>query len=142
MRCYFAMVMMLIVSGCASAPEEKFSESFFTYQDHDGKKYFSFILQLDGALKRAPKKVSGQTTTPRKNGGNRKGRRQNDQLSPRENKHKNAQQPSKFHMEEIAHKRMMIKLSEIKYCDKDIQIEQDEFVRLEGQYKIKGFCLD
>jgi len=128
----------LAIWSCASSPKEAFSESFFTYQDESGKKYFSFILKLDNIHR--PTEINPDLLIDnRRSGGNDKRQRKSQQGIPRPENPEDAQVSLRFRMEEMAHQKFAVKLADSNYCPNDYQLETDEYERY--RYKIKGFCI-
>jgi hypothetical protein len=136
--CLLTLTLMTI--SCASKKQEQFSESFFTYLDESGKKYFSFILKLDGMqpdIAQNPfEDPQGRRVTS--NGRERRLRQEDPVAMPEDPD--DALVSLKFRMEEMAHEKLVQRLEAISYCPGKIKFEEEEYEK--HRYKIKGFCLE
>ena len=127
-----------LLSGCASTRTEQFSDSFFTYENPEGQKYFSFILKLKGVASEKNDRFEPLPATPESRQRRQSRRQKKDVMMPENPEDANVS--LKFRMEEKAHKMLLARLSSSNYCPNNVQYESETFERY--QYKIKGFCLD
>ncbi|TQV74030.1 hypothetical protein FLL45_14320 [Aliikangiella marina] len=132
------LLLLVTLSACLSAPTERFDESFFTYQDDEGKKYFSFILKLKG-MTSVSDKVVYERVAGRRSGRGSAGKRSIKQEVPRPENPEDAKVSIKFRMEEMAHEKLTDRLEAIDYCSNEIAYESEEYKNY--QYRIKGYCL-
>lgn len=137
-------IFLLIVAGCAIKPKAEFIDSFYTYQDKQGKKFFSYILEVKESETFRPSNNNQafQGTGSRKNP---KSKAQSEEANRLKSismigDPDDARVSLKFRMEEIAHQKLKTKLSESNYCPGPVEFEQD--VYLDFRYKIKGFCAE
>ena len=132
------LIILGLITGCMAAPKEQFNESFFTYQDDDGKKYFSFILKLKGAANLQERVVFERVAGRRSGNGTKGNNRSVQQEMPAPENPEDARVSIKFRMEEMAHKKLTAKLDATNYCENKVKFEQEEYKNF--QYKIKGYC--
>lgn len=136
-----AVITLMLFGGlaaCAGAPKEQFDESFFTYKDQQGKKYFSFILKLKGMSNLNDRVVYERVAGRRTGKGPVGSKRSVNQEIPLPENPEDAKVSIKFRMEEMAHKKLSTKLEAIDYCEDGVEYELEEYKSY--QYKIKGFC--
>ena len=134
------LALFLTTASCANKKREQFSESFFTYQNDEGKKYFSFILKLDGmqpAVEQNPfENPNGRRTSS--NGQDRRVRKEDPVAVPEDPE--DILVSLKFRMEEMAHDKLNARLQASNYCPGTIKLDEEIYEKF--RYKIKGYCAD
>lgn len=127
----FSLLLVFIVN-CSSNSGSNYHGYFFQSKTADGSPAFSYILYLGDIRDRnASNKDIGVVIDTRE---------ENRELrsSSRPQGDKNEADSFSFRMEEEAYKRLESKLSQLQYCENDIEYTLSEYDWL--KYTIKGYC--
>ncbi len=132
------LLLIALLSACASKPEEKLNDNLFTYQDEQGKKYFSYVLEIKD---QGSPSIGNNYTVVHKGSGNRRSTGRANQR-PAVTLSESAEDDKvsiKYQMEEIAHEKLELALKQLGYCTEGVQYSVDQYQNY--RYQIKGYCL-